>query len=77
MVRVAQLRGIPVNVLPDGSPHTTPLWISTHGEHVYLTSPHSRKVRPLCSTWVVRQDAALVGPSKSSPADDARGAGGW
>lgn len=35
-------------VLPDGSPHTVPLWIGTEGEHVvFLTGPRSRKARNL------------------------------
>ncbi|GAA2216098.1 PPOX class F420-dependent oxidoreductase [Nonomuraea monospora] len=35
-------------VLPDGSPHTVPLWIGTHGDHVvFLTGPDSRKARNL------------------------------
>lgn len=35
-------------VLPDGSPHTVPLWVGTHGDHVvFLTGPRSRKVRNL------------------------------
>jgi PPOX class probable F420-dependent enzyme len=35
-------------VLPDGSPHTVPLWIGTHGERlVFLTGPGSRKARNL------------------------------
>ena len=36
------------SVLPDGSPHTVPLWIGTHGDHlVFLTGPQSRKARNL------------------------------
>ncbi|MBE1582113.1 PPOX class F420-dependent oxidoreductase [Nonomuraea angiospora] len=35
-------------VLPDGSPHTVPLWVGTHGDHiVILTGPQSRKARNL------------------------------
>ena len=35
-------------VLPDGSPHTVPLWIGTHGERiVFLTGSGSRKARNL------------------------------
>src|SRR2546430_12020663 len=35
-------------VLPDGSPHTVPLWIGTHDDHiVLLTGPQSRKARNL------------------------------
>jgi PPOX class probable F420-dependent enzyme len=35
-------------VLPDGSPHTVPLWIGTHDDHiVFLTGPDSRKARNL------------------------------
>ena len=35
-------------VLPDGSPHTVPLWIGTHGDNVvFLTGPRSRKARNL------------------------------
>ena len=36
------------SVLPDGAPHTVPVWIGTHGDHVViLTGPHSRKARNL------------------------------
>ncbi|WP_433196243.1 TIGR03618 family F420-dependent PPOX class oxidoreductase [Nocardia sp. CA-107356] len=35
-------------VLPDGSPHTVPLWIGTHDDRiVFLTGPHSRKAHNL------------------------------
>lgn len=35
-------------VLPDGSPHTVPLWIGTHDDRiVFLTGPRSRKARNL------------------------------
>jgi|SRR5581483_11372364 len=35
-------------VLPDGSPHTAPVWIATHGDRVvFLTGPGSRKARNL------------------------------
>jgi PPOX class probable F420-dependent enzyme len=35
-------------VLPDGSPHTVPLWIGVHGDRiVFLTGPGSRKARNL------------------------------
>lgn len=35
-------------VSPDGSPHTVPLWIGTHDDHiVFLTGPQSRKARNL------------------------------
>jgi PPOX class probable F420-dependent enzyme len=35
-------------VLPDGSPHTVPVWIAAHGDHiVFLTGPDSRKARNL------------------------------
>ncbi|HEX3791765.1 MAG TPA: PPOX class F420-dependent oxidoreductase [Pseudonocardiaceae bacterium] len=35
-------------VLPDGSPHTVPLWIGTHGDRiVFFTGPNSRKARNL------------------------------
>jgi PPOX class probable F420-dependent enzyme len=35
-------------VLPDGSPHTVPLWVATRGDQVvFLTGPHSRKARNL------------------------------
>ena len=34
--------------LPDGSPHTVPVWVGTHGDHVvFLTGPRSRKARNL------------------------------
>lgn len=35
-------------VLPDGSPHTVPLWVGTRGDQiVFLTGPNSRKARNL------------------------------
>jgi PPOX class probable F420-dependent enzyme len=35
-------------VLPDGSPHTVPLWVGTRGDQiVFLTGPGSRKARNL------------------------------
>ncbi|HUQ59700.1 PPOX class F420-dependent oxidoreductase [Lentzea sp.] len=46
------LDGTPIahlaTVLPDGAPHSVPLWIGTHGDHVViLTGPTSRKARNL------------------------------
>lgn len=35
-------------VLPDGSPHSVPLWVATYGDQiVFLTGPDSRKARNL------------------------------
>ena len=35
-------------VLPDGSPHTVPLWVDTRGDQVvFLTGPDSQKARNL------------------------------
>jgi PPOX class probable F420-dependent enzyme len=35
-------------VLPDGSPHTVPVWVGTRGDQVvFLTGPGSRKARNL------------------------------
>jgi PPOX class probable F420-dependent enzyme len=35
-------------VLPDGSPHSVPLWVGTDGDRiVFLTGPESRKARNL------------------------------
>jgi len=35
-------------VLPDGSPHTVPIWVGTRGDQVvFLTGPGSRKARNL------------------------------
>ncbi|HEY0531426.1 MAG TPA: PPOX class F420-dependent oxidoreductase [Actinoplanes sp.] len=35
-------------VLPDGSPHSVPLWVGTRGDQiVFLTGPQSRKARNL------------------------------
>jgi PPOX class probable F420-dependent enzyme len=35
-------------VLPDGAPHTVPVWIGTHGQHVVvMTGPGSQKARNL------------------------------
>ena len=46
------LDGTPIahlaTVLPDGAPHTVPLWVGTRGEQiVFLTGPQSRKARNL------------------------------
>jgi len=35
-------------VLPDGAPHTVPLWVGTRGDQiVFLTGPRSQKARNL------------------------------
>jgi PPOX class probable F420-dependent enzyme len=35
-------------VLPDGAPHSTPVWVGTHGDRVaILTGPGSQKARNL------------------------------
>src|SRR4051812_45046408 len=35
-------------VLPDGAPHSVPLWVGTHGDQIaFLTGPASRKARNL------------------------------
>ena len=50
-------------VLPDGSPHSVPLWIGTHGDRiVFLTGPNTRKARNL------RRDPRLA--LSIAPADD-------
>lgn len=46
------LDGAPIahlaTVLPDGGPHSVPVWIGTHGDHIaVLTGPDSRKARNL------------------------------
>jgi PPOX class probable F420-dependent enzyme len=46
------LDGTPIahlaTVLPDGAPHSIPVWIGTHGDHIaILTGPGSRKARNL------------------------------
>jgi PPOX class probable F420-dependent enzyme len=46
------LDGTPIahlaSVLPDGAPHTVPVWIGTYGDRiVFLTGPQSRKARNL------------------------------
>jgi PPOX class probable F420-dependent enzyme len=46
------LDGAPIahlaTVLPDGSPHATPVYVGTHGEHIVLfTGPTKRKARNL------------------------------
>ena len=34
--------------LPDGGPHSVPVWIGLHGEHIaFFTQPQSRKARNL------------------------------
>jgi PPOX class probable F420-dependent enzyme len=35
-------------ILPDGSPHSVPVYVGTHGDHIaFLTGPSSRKARNL------------------------------
>jgi hypothetical protein len=46
------LDGTPIahfaSILPDGGPHSVPVWIGTDGDHVaVLTGPGSRKARNL------------------------------
>ena len=48
----AVLDGTPIahlaTVLPDGGPHSVPLWIGIHDDHVvFITGPDSRKARNL------------------------------
>ncbi|MGI5502052.1 PPOX class F420-dependent oxidoreductase [Lentzea sp. CA-135723] len=48
----AVLDGTPIahlaTLLPDGAPHSVPLWIGTHGDHIaILTGPKSQKARNL------------------------------
>ena len=36
------------SVLPDGGPHSVPVWVDTEGDHIaFLTGPDSRKARNL------------------------------
>jgi PPOX class probable F420-dependent enzyme len=61
------LAGTPIahlaTVLPDGSPHTVPLWADTRGDQiVFLTGPHKRKARNL------RRDPRMA--LSIAPADD-------
>ncbi|WP_406239355.1 PPOX class F420-dependent oxidoreductase [Nocardia sp. NBC_01009] len=36
------------SILPDGAPHSVPVWIGTHGDHIaILTGPGSHKARNL------------------------------
>jgi PPOX class probable F420-dependent enzyme len=36
------------SLLPDGAPHSVPVWVGTHGDHIaILTGPDSRKARNL------------------------------
>ncbi|HKX67815.1 MAG TPA: PPOX class F420-dependent oxidoreductase [Intrasporangium sp.] len=48
----ALLDGTPIahlaTVLPDGAPHSVPVWVGTHANHVvFLTGPGSQKARNL------------------------------
>jgi len=37
-------------VLPDGAPHSVPVWLGIEGEHVvFVTSPESRKARNIAN----------------------------
>ncbi|SES10459.1 pyridoxamine 5'-phosphate oxidase family protein [Lentzea albida] len=41
------LDGTPIahlaTLLPDGAPHSVPLWIGTHGDHIkYIGAPYGR-----------------------------------
>jgi PPOX class probable F420-dependent enzyme len=49
---VALLDGSPIahlaSVLPDGAPHSVPVWVGTHQDHVaIMTGPRSQKARNL------------------------------
>jgi PPOX class probable F420-dependent enzyme len=49
---VALLDGTPIahlaSVLPDGAPHSVPVWVGTHEDHVaIMTGPRSQKARNL------------------------------
>ena len=49
-------------VLPDGSPHSVPIWVGTHGDHlVFLTGPESRKARNLRQRLRSYRVAAAMG----------------
>ncbi|MCO5996591.1 PPOX class F420-dependent oxidoreductase [Actinoallomurus rhizosphaericola] len=51
------------SVLPDGAPHSVPVWVGTEGDHVaILTGPGSRKARNL------RRDPRVA--LSLTPADD-------
>jgi PPOX class probable F420-dependent enzyme len=51
------------SVLPDGAPHSVPVWIGTHGDHIaILTGPDTRKARNL------RRDPRVA--LSLTPADD-------
>lgn len=61
------IEGTPIahlaTLLPDGSPHTVPLWVDTRDDHiVFLTGPDSRKARNL------RRDPRVA--LSIAPADD-------
>lgn len=61
------LDGTPIahlaTVLPDGGPHSVPVWIGTNGDHVvFLTGPGTRKARNL------RRDPRVA--LSLTPADD-------
>jgi hypothetical protein len=48
-------------VLPDGSPHTTPVYVGTYGDRiVFFTGPGMRKARNL------RRDPRMARPSRPS-----------
>jgi PPOX class probable F420-dependent enzyme len=53
-------------VLPDGAPHTVPVWVGAEGDRIaFLTSPRSRKARniardPRVALSITRQDTPYV-----------------
>ena len=50
-------------LMPDGSPHSVPLWVGIEGEHVsFLTSPDSRKARNIDRD--PRVAISLTGPDR-------------
>jgi PPOX class probable F420-dependent enzyme len=64
---VAVLDGTPVahvaSLLPDGAPHSVPVWVGTHEDHVVImTGPGSQKARNL------RRDPRVA--ISVTPADD-------
>jgi PPOX class probable F420-dependent enzyme len=53
-------------VLPDGAPHSVPVWVGRHGDRIaVLTSPRSRKARnlfrdPRVALSITRPDSQFV-----------------
>jgi PPOX class probable F420-dependent enzyme len=71
-------------VLPDGSPHSVPIWIHLEGDRAaFLTSPGSRKARNLardprvCISLTARDAPTTMAQIRGRVVDRVEGDRGW